>query len=101
MIGREQPNKVWKLRCRDRAGLLWSETKGTVWFDGPQSQKDVLSTKAEAVLADGVVAAPAPTGSTIFVVHGSDHDARDRQMPGAWCEPDQESRMVLKIVTGG
>jgi predicted nucleotide-binding protein len=74
----EQPNKVWKLRCRDRAGMLWSATKGTIWFDGPQPQKDALATKVEAALADRTAVAPAPAESTIFVVHGRDHEARDQ-----------------------
>lgn len=74
----EQPNKVWKLRCRDRAGMLWSETKGTIWFDGPQGQKDALSAKVGPVLADGATPAPVPAESTIFVVHGRDTDARDQ-----------------------
>ena len=34
---RQQPNKVWRFVCRDGAGLNWSETKGTMWFDGPPS----------------------------------------------------------------
>ena len=49
----EQPNRIWKFRCRDRAGVLWSETKGTVWFDGPSATKDALAAKVEAVLSDG------------------------------------------------
>jgi hypothetical protein len=55
-----QPNRVWKLRCKDRAGILWSETKGTVWFDGPAGAQKALSEKVEAILADGVIAAPMP-----------------------------------------
>jgi predicted nucleotide-binding protein len=74
----EQPNGVWKLKCRDRAGLLWSETKGTIWFDGPGPAKTVLQGKAEALLADGKVPVPVPSDSTIFVVHGRDHDSRDQ-----------------------
>jgi predicted nucleotide-binding protein len=74
----EQPNRIWKFRCRDRAGVLWSETKGTVWFDGPSATKDALAAKVEAVLSDGAAPAAAPADSTIFVVHGRDHDARDQ-----------------------
>lgn len=74
----EQPNGIWKLRCRNRAGLLWSETKGTVWFDGPPATKDALAAKVEAVLSGDETAAAAPPDSTIFVVHGRDHDTRDQ-----------------------
>jgi predicted nucleotide-binding protein len=73
-----QPNSVWKFKCKDKAGLLWSETKGTVWFDGPPAAKAALSAKTEAVLADGVVKAPINADGTIFVVHGRDHNARDQ-----------------------
>lgn len=73
-----QPNGVWTLRCRDRAGMHWSETKGTVWFDGPLNLKDSLRKKVESVFADGSPPeAPANNGK-IFVVHGRDHVARDQ-----------------------
>lgn len=74
----EQPNSVWKLKCKDKSGMLWSTTKGTVWFDGPQMQKTGLSQKVESLLADGAIVAQAAAGSTIFVVHGRDHDSRDQ-----------------------
>jgi predicted nucleotide-binding protein len=73
-----QPNSVWKFRCKDRAGVLWSQTKGTVWFDGPSATKDALAAKVEAVLADGSAPATVPTDSVIFVVHGRDHVSRDQ-----------------------
>jgi predicted nucleotide-binding protein len=73
-----QPNGVWKFRCKDKAGLLWSETKGTIWFDGQPASKAALSSKVETLLADGVVQATIEGDSTIFVVHGRDHDARDQ-----------------------
>jgi predicted nucleotide-binding protein len=64
---------------RDKAGLLWSETKGTVWFDGPSLQKNALSGKVESVLAEGAVKMPIdPKGNVIFVVHGRDKDSRDQ-----------------------
>lgn len=71
-------NGVHKIRCRDRAGLNWSETKGTLWFDGPDPAKTALAGKVEALFADGAVVAPIAADSTIFVVHGRDHDARDQ-----------------------
>ena len=72
------PSGVWKFRCRYRAGVLWSETKGTVWFDGPPATKDALAAKVEAVLSDGAAPATVPADSVIFVVHGRDHDSRDQ-----------------------
>jgi predicted nucleotide-binding protein len=75
----EQPNGVWKFRCRDKAGLLWSETKGTLWFEGPASQKATLTSKVEALLADGAAAMNVDAkGNAIFVVHGRDTDSRDQ-----------------------
>jgi hypothetical protein len=73
-----QPHGIWKFRCKDKAGLLWSETKGTVWFDGPPAAKAALESKVEPVLADGVLKAPLDADSKIFVVHGRDHTARDQ-----------------------
>lgn len=74
----EQPNKVWKFKCRDKAGLLWSETKGTVWFDGAPPAKTGLQAKVEAILMDGVATPPSGTDTTIFVVHGRDETVRDQ-----------------------
>ena len=74
-----QPNGIWKFKCRDRTGLLWSETKGTVWFDGPQQPRDVLSAKIEQALSDGaVISASHGIATSIFVVHGRDHESRDQ-----------------------
>jgi predicted nucleotide-binding protein len=74
----DQPNGVWKLKCRDRSGLLWSETKGTVWFDGPPKVRDALKAKVEVALADGASPAKVEAAGTIFVVHGRDHASRDQ-----------------------
>jgi len=57
-----QPNSVWKFKCRDRSGLLWSETKGTLRFDGPEPAKSNLAAKVEAISGD----APAKTTDTSF-----------------------------------
>jgi predicted nucleotide-binding protein len=74
-----QPNGIHKFKCKDRSGLLWSRTKGTVWFDGPAPQKEMLASKVEACLSDGSGAALANAkDKTIFVVHGRDHGARDQ-----------------------
>lgn len=74
----EQPNGVWKLKCKDRSGLLWSQTKGTIWFDGPEPSKSLLASKVEQSFAGGPVVAPSNNNGTIFVVHGRDHEARDQ-----------------------
>ena len=74
----DQPNRVRKFKCKDRAGVLWSETKGTIWYDGPEGQKRQLAQKVEAALFDGALPAEAEPGSQIFVVHGRDHDSRDQ-----------------------
>jgi predicted nucleotide-binding protein len=74
----EQPNGVWKFKCADRSGLLWSRTKGTVWYDGPSPQKETLASRVETVLADGATIAKIDPSSTIFVVHGRDIESRDQ-----------------------
>jgi predicted nucleotide-binding protein len=74
----DQPNGVFKFKCRDRAGVLWSQTKGTVWFDGPSPQKDALTDRVIVALRDGISAAAPDTDSHIFIVHGRDHDSRDQ-----------------------
>jgi predicted nucleotide-binding protein len=75
----EQPNQVYKFRLRSRAGLLWSSTKGTIWFDGPEPQKGNLTHQVlEALTGDVVQPATTCSDGTIFVVHGRDHDARDQ-----------------------
>jgi hypothetical protein len=74
----EQPNSVFKFKCRDRSGVLWSQTKGTVWFDGPTPQKDNLAAKVIVALGEGQPVAHIDADSRIFVVHGRDHDSRDQ-----------------------
>lgn len=71
-------NGVHKFKARDRAGVLWSETKGTVWFDGPTPQKEALMARVEGVLRGEDVAPKVSSDSMIFVVHGRDHEARDQ-----------------------
>jgi predicted nucleotide-binding protein len=72
-----QPNSVWKLKCKNRAGLLWSETKGTLWFDGPSPQKEELARIIDKALSSGAAMVMDPK-SSIFVVHGRDSEARDQ-----------------------
>ncbi len=75
----ELPNSVWRYKAKNRAGLNWSETKGTIWFDGPSGPKSQLEA---AVLAATGAPPPAPTvkqnDKTIFVVHGHDHTAKEQ-----------------------
>lgn len=35
----ERPNGVWQLKCPDGVGVNWSQTKGTLWCDGPATAK--------------------------------------------------------------
>jgi predicted nucleotide-binding protein len=72
----EKPNACWKFTARDRAGMNWSSTKGTIWFDGPAGPKATLSAAMEAILGSG--AAKADEDRTIFVVHGHDGEAREQ-----------------------
>jgi predicted nucleotide-binding protein len=74
----DQPNGVHKFTCRDKAGILWSETKGTLWFDGPTTPRTVLQKRIITALGDEAIPAKAEPGSQIFVVHGRDHDSRDQ-----------------------
>lgn len=94
-----QPNGVHKLKCRNRAGLLWSETKGTIWFDGPPQVKEALSAQVESVMSESVIPEmPQNTGS-IFVVHGRDHESRDQLeliLRRLGLEP-----LVLQVTGGG
>ncbi len=74
----EQPNDVWKFRCRNRSAVLWSATKGTVWFDGPPALKDALRARVETCLASTTEPAPMNSNKTIFIVHGRDTEAKDQ-----------------------
>lgn len=46
----ERPNGVWKFRCRDRSGLLWSSKRKTLRFDGPPAAKAALKQRVENYL---------------------------------------------------
>lgn len=72
-----QPNGVWILRCEDRAGLLWSETKGTMWFDGPSFPKALLEKKVRAAFGGEVAEPNDANDNTILIVRGRDHNACD------------------------
>ena len=72
----QKPNQCWKFTGKDRAGLNWSETKGTLWFDGPSEAKNKLSAAVEALA--GTATPKTDENRTIFVVHGHDSDTREQ-----------------------
>lgn len=75
----QKPNNCWRFRCRDRAGLNWSETKGTIWFDGPDPAKTALAASVDVALAgDGSAAKDDSAGGRVFVVHGHDSQSREQ-----------------------
>ncbi len=72
-------NEVWRFVRSDRGGMNWSETKGTLWFDGPGPAKAALQASVENALAgDGALKEFDPAGKIIFVVHGRNHVSRDQ-----------------------
>jgi predicted nucleotide-binding protein len=75
----ERPNSIWRFVSKDRSGLNWSATRGTIWFDGPVEARKQLQTAVEATLNSGEppIAAVAG-GGTVFVVHGHDRGAREQ-----------------------
>jgi predicted nucleotide-binding protein len=78
--------------------MLWSITTGTIWFDGPHPQKTTLATKIESALSEGAATVQAKD-TTIFVVHGRDHDARDQLdliLRKPWLLP-----FILQLTGGG
>ena len=77
----EKPNSVWRFVNKDRAGLNWSKTKGTLWFDGPADQKAHLEASIVAALEGkepAPVAKSGAAGQNIFVVHGHDTASREQ-----------------------
>jgi predicted nucleotide-binding protein len=73
----EKPNQCWRFTARDRAGLNWSATKGTLWFDGPEVPKNQMIAAVDAILGSGAIP-KLDENRTIFVVHGHDGDAREQ-----------------------
>lgn len=71
-----KPNGVHRFASRERAGLNWASTKGTIWFDGPEDVKNRFIVEIDAVLGSGAVVADA--NRTIFVVHGHDGATREQ-----------------------
>lgn len=73
----EKPNACWRYVAKDGAGLNWSSTKGTLWFDGPADAKAALEAAFHAVSGAAPVPAKVENHGHIFVVHG--HDATSRE----------------------
>jgi hypothetical protein len=46
----EKPNGVWRYRSDTGAGLNWSSTRGTLWFDGPSAPRAHFQQRVEAAL---------------------------------------------------
>lgn len=73
-----KPNNCWRLVLKNRSGLNWSSSKGTIWFDGPNEAKAKLEAATIAALNGGKPPASITNATgTIFVVHG--HDAISRE----------------------
>ncbi|MDB5415309.1 MAG: hypothetical protein JWR10_3644 [Rubritepida sp.] len=75
-----KPNNCWRLKCRDRSSANWSETKGTLWFDGPEPMKGQLMVMVEKAMGGEAPARPVTpaTPQHIFVVHGHDSVSREQ-----------------------
>lgn len=75
----EKPNNCWRLVLKDRSGVNWSSSKGTIWFDGPNEAKGKLEAAVTAALNGGrLPAVPVAGTGTIFVVHGHDTTSREQ-----------------------
>lgn len=72
-----KPNQCWRFRARDGAGLNWSGTKGTVWFDGPEGPRSQMMAAVDSILGSGTTL-KGDENRTIFVVHGHDSEAREQ-----------------------
>src|SRR5438046_2582105 len=73
----EKPNLCWRYKAKDGAGLNWSSSRGTLWFDGPEMAKNQMIAAIEAILGSNAVI-KADENRTIFVVHGHDADSREQ-----------------------
>jgi len=72
----EKPNQCWRYKAKDGAGLNWSATKGTLWFDGPETAKNQMIAAIDAILGSGAI--KTDENRTIFVVHGHDTESREQ-----------------------
>jgi predicted nucleotide-binding protein len=79
MVGvwEEKPNQCWRFKAKDGAGLNWSSTRGTLWFDGPEPARNQMTAAVNAILGSGA-AIKVDENRTIFVVHGHDSEAREQ-----------------------
>lgn len=76
---KDKPNGCWRFQTRNRAGLNWSSTKGTLWFDGPVPAQEEIKNAIDT-LDHGSIPRPiqAQADKAIFVVHGHDHTAKEQ-----------------------
>lgn len=78
----ERPNGVWQLKCSDGVGVNWSQTKGTLWCDGPAAAKAAREIQIAQILGSSfeAPAMKAANGGAVprkvFVVYGHDEPAR-------------------------
>lgn len=78
----ERPNGVWQLKCPDGVGVNWSQTKGTLWCDGPGSAKAAREIQIGEILGASFEAPAIKTANgsaparKVFVVYGHDEPAR-------------------------
>ncbi len=78
----ERPNGVWQLKCPEGVGVNWSQTKGTLWCDGPAGAKaareaqiaEILGASFESPIPRAANGGAAPR--KVFVVYGHDEPAR-------------------------
>ena len=75
----DMPNSCYRFVGKDRAGLNWSATKGTIWFDGPPKAKGAMEAAfTKAMTGAEPVPAKVDDNGHIFVVHGHDTTSREQ-----------------------
>lgn len=76
------PNGQKQFKARNGSNLNWYETKGTLVFGGPQTEKDNLQKKLLPLLesVDGELISPASNGANnkVFVVYGHDENSKNQ-----------------------
>jgi predicted nucleotide-binding protein len=75
-----KPNNCFRYVQKNRAGLNWSASKGTIWFDGPELLKAQLEAAISAALDSPPVEIKEGSYEKrhVFVVHGHDSVAREQ-----------------------
>jgi hypothetical protein len=94
----ELTNGVWKFTRDDRAGLLWSSTQGTLWFDGPAPACQRLSQLVAAALSEAQNEKSRASGRIVFVVggHAESRDEVERVLEQLGIES-----YTSKVIGGG